>query len=414
MLKRKNKINVDLSAQIDGCTQQLAETQARLGAFEQMVENMPVNVMTLDLNDFTINYANKTSLNTLKQLEHLLPCKFDDVVGSCIDIFHKDPAHQRRLLSDPSNMPYETKIELGDETLAFSVAPIRDESGEYIGPMLTWNIVTQQVRIANRVKDVVEVVASASTEIESNAQLMSATAEQTSRQSSAVAAASEEATSNVQTVASAAEEMSSSIDEISRQVAQSAEIAGSAVEEANKTNATIQGLAEAAQKIGEVVDLINDIAGQTNLLALNATIEAARAGEAGKGFAVVASEVKSLATQTAKATEEIANQIGAMQSVTSESVEAIKGIGTTIERINEIATTIASAVEEQGAATQEIARNVQQAAQGTQEVSSNISEVTKGVSETGQASGQVLEAASGLSKQADELKTEIDAFIESL
>ncbi len=261
---------------------------------------------------------------------------------------------------------------------------------------------------------VLEMVASASTELESTAKSMSATAETAQQQSTAVAAASEQASTNVQTVASAAEELSSSISEISRQVAESTRITSQAVSDTEKTNSQIQGLAEAAQRIGDVVKLINDIAGQTNLLALNATIEAARAGEAGKGFAVVASEVKSLANQTAKATEEISAKIAEMQSATSLSVQAVQGIGQTIARINEIATTIASAVEEQGAATQEIARNVQQASAGTAEVSTNIVGVTKAANDTGAASTQVLGAAGELSKQSESLRGQVDTFLSKI
>ncbi|HEX9463059.1 MAG TPA: HAMP domain-containing methyl-accepting chemotaxis protein [Alphaproteobacteria bacterium] len=261
------------------------------------------------------------------------------------------------------------------------------------------------------VKGIVQMVSSASTELETTAQSMSATAEETQRQSAAVAAASEQASTNVQTVATAAEELSASITEIGRQVSESARIAGQAVDDASRTNTQVQALAEAATRIGDVVKLINDIAGQTNLLALNATIEAARAGEAGKGFAVVASEVKSLATQTAKATEDIATQIKAIQGATTDSVQAIQGIGQTIGRINEIATTIASAVEEQGAATKEIARNVQQASSGTNEVSSNITGVTRAATDTGAASNQVLGAAGELSKQSESLKGQVEAFI---
>ena len=261
------------------------------------------------------------------------------------------------------------------------------------------------------VKGVVQTVSSASTELQSTAQSMSTTAEETQRQATAVAAASEQASTNVQTVASAAEELSSSIAEIGRQVAESTRIAGQAVEDAGQTNAKVQTLAEAAQKIGEVVKLINDIAGQTNLLALNATIEAARAGEAGKGFAVVASEVKSLAMQTAKATEEIGTQIAAIQGATGEAVTAIKQIGGTIGRVSEIATTIAAAVEEQGAATQEIARNVQQASRGTTEVSSNIAGVTQAAGETGAASAQVLSSSGDLAKQGEALRHQVDSFI---
>jgi len=261
------------------------------------------------------------------------------------------------------------------------------------------------------VKGVVDEVSSSATRMQTSAQSMSATAEETQRQATAVAAASEQASTNVQTVASAAEELSSSIAEIGRQVTQSARIAGKAVEETKLTDASVQGLAETAQKIGDVVKLINDIAGQTNLLALNATIEAARAGEAGKGFAVVASEVKSLANQTAKATEDIAAQVTAIQQATGGAVTAIKGIAATIGEINEIATTIAAAVEEQGAATQEIARNVQQASKGTSEVSENIAGVTNAANDTGRVSTEVLGAAGDLTKQSVKLREEVERFL---
>ncbi len=259
-------------------------------------------------------------------------------------------------------------------------------------------------------KTVLQTISTAAHQMQDTAKILAGTVEETGQRSAAVSAASEEASSNVQTVAAAAEELSSSIGEISRQVQESTKITSGAVEEVTHTNRTVQSLAEAAQKIGDVVNLINDIAGQTNLLALNATIEAARAGEAGMGFAVVASEVKSLANQTAKATEEIAAQISSMQSATTASVEAIKGIGTTIGRVSEIATSIASAVEEQGAATQEIARNVQQAAAGTSEVSSNIAGVAEAASETAKTSTQVQEASEALAQQAEVLRVEVDKF----
>jgi methyl-accepting chemotaxis protein len=379
-----------------------------------MVDQMPVNVMTLDPKDFKINYINATSKATLKTIEHLLPVKADQVLGSCVDIFHKNPEHQRKMLADPKNLPHTANIKLGDQTLRLMVAAITDEKGAYVGPMVSWQVLTDQINVANRVREVVDAVASSSTELRGTAESMSAVAEQSNRQASSVAAAAEQASHNVQTVASAAEELSSSINEISGQVSQSATIARKAVEDAQRTNQTVQGLAEAAQKIGEVVNLINDIASQTNLLALNATIEAARAGEAGKGFAVVASEVKSLANQTATATEQIGNQISSMQSVTQEAVDAIKGITETIERINEIAGGIAAAVEEQGAATQEIARNVQEASKGTQDVSQNIVGVTQAAQETGKASEDLLGASGELAKQGDQLKTEITEFMKKI
>jgi len=265
-----------------------------------------------------------------------------------------------------------------------------------------------------QVSTILEGVSSAATELRSSAESMSSTAEETSSQSTAVAAAAEQASANVQTVATAAEELSASINEISRQVSQSAEIAGNAADEAKRTDEQVQGLAMAAEKIGEVVGLISDIAEQTNLLALNATIEAARAGDAGKGFAVVASEVKNLASQTAKATSEIETQISDIQSATQEAVAAIQSIGKTINDVNEITTTIASAVEEQSAATQEIARNVEQASAGTSEVTTNIASVTEAAGETGHAAGQVLEAAGGLSTQAETLRNDVQKYLEEV
>ncbi len=261
------------------------------------------------------------------------------------------------------------------------------------------------------VKSIVDGVSSASTEMQSTAEAMSTTAEQTRSRAMAVASAAEEASSNVQTVASASEELAGSIQEISRQVAQSSKMAGEAAEQADQTNGQVEGLVEAAQKIGEVVNLIQDIAEQTNLLALNATIEAARAGEAGKGFAVVASEVKSLATQTGKATEEISQQISGIQAATTGAAEAIRAIAKTVAEINGIATTIASAVEEQGSATQEIARNVQEASSGTQEVSDNIAGVTTAVDETGQSAAHMLTASGELAKQAHTLSDQVEAFL---
>jgi methyl-accepting chemotaxis protein len=258
---------------------------------------------------------------------------------------------------------------------------------------------------------VVGAVNSAAAELQATAQSLSSTAEETAQQSNAVAAASEQMTQNVQTVASATEELSSSIREIGNQVSESSRIVGGAVSQAEDTNVKVKTLAEAAQKIGDVVTLINEIAGQTNLLALNATIEAARAGEAGKGFAVVASEVKNLATQTAKATDEISGQIRAIQDATARSAQAIEDITQTIGRVNEISTAIASAVEEQGAATQEISRNVQEASTGTAEVSTNITGVTQASAQTSAGSTQVLSAASELARNGEKLRQEVEAFL---
>jgi methyl-accepting chemotaxis protein len=264
------------------------------------------------------------------------------------------------------------------------------------------------------INEVVGAVSASATELQATAQSLSATAEETAQQSNSVAAVAEQMTQNVQTVASATEELSSSIGEIGNQVTESTRIVGSAVIQAEETNAKVKQLSEAAQKIGDVVTLINEIASQTNLLALNATIEAARAGEAGKGFAVVASEVKNLATQTAKATDEIAGQVKSIQESTDSSATAIQAISQTINRVNEISTTIASAVEEQGAATQEISRNVQQAAAGTSEVTSNIVGVTQASQQTSAGSAQVLAASQELAKNGERLKREVETFLHSV
>jgi methyl-accepting chemotaxis protein len=262
-----------------------------------------------------------------------------------------------------------------------------------------------------KVGQLVGSLSAAADQMEATARDMSGTAEQTNGQSALVAVAAEQASANVQTVATAAEELHSSIAEIGRQVAQSSQIAIKAVSEARRTDATVHALAEGAQKIGDVVRLITDIAGQTNLLALNATIEAARAGDAGKGFAVVASEVKSLASQTARATEEIAGQITEIQKSTHEAVTAIQTIGGIIGEISEIATIIAAAIEEQGAATQEIARNVQEAASGTQDVTANITGVKNTATQTGEAATRVLGAAGQLAREADQLTSEVNHFL---
>ncbi len=357
---------------------------------QQMLDQMPINAMMCDAETFTITYANHATFETLGKLRHLMPIAPEDLVGSSIDVFHKNPTMQHRLLGDRKNLPHHAKIKLGDEVLDLRISAMENAKGEYIAALLTWSVVTRNVKMADDferdVKSVVDGVSAAASEMQATSETMAAGAEETNSQAATVAAASEQ--------------LAKSIEEISSQVARSSEIAGHAVEQARESNAQVKGLAEAASKIGEVVQLINDIASQTNLLALNATIEAARAGEAGKGFAVVASEVKSLANQTAKATEDIGNQIKSIQGATDGAVAAIGSIAQVIDQISEISTAISSAVEEQGAATQE--------------VTSNIAGVSQASGETGHAASETLSAAGELSKQAETLSSQVDHFLEDI
>ncbi len=333
------------------------------------------------------------------------------------------------------------KVVNGDLTLEVGYADRKDEIGAHAGAMRAFtDSRVEAVRLRDERRDgearatadrkaemqrladefqaavghIVEAVSSASGELEVAAGTLTQTADTTQQLSGIVASASEDASANVQSVATATEEMTSSVNEIARQVQESSKIAGEAVEQAKKTDARITQLSAAAGRIGDVVKLITAIAEQTNLLALNATIEAARAGEAGRGFAIVAQEVKALAAQTAKATDEIGTQISSMQSATQDSVAAIQEISGTIGRIAEIATAISAAVEEQGAATHEISRNVQQAAQGTAQVATNITDVNRGASETGTASSQVLGSARSLARESGNLKVEVEKFVKTV
>jgi methyl-accepting chemotaxis protein len=378
---------------------------------KRMVDKMPINIMMCDPDTFEINFMNETSLNTLRSIENLLPVKADKVLGSCIDIFHKSPAHQRGLLANPKNLPHRAKIKLGTEWLDLNVAAIVDNQGNYLGPMVSWSVVTQQVRVADQVQQIANAVAAASTELSQNSDVMGKTIATANEQSAHASAGAGQTLANVQSVAAAAEEMNTSVREISSNMTKSRVAVEQVAEKALSADKATQSLDLAAQSMGNIVELIQTIAGQINLLALNATIESARAGDAGKGFAVVASEVKNLANQTTKATEEIAKEIGNMQIVSKDVVAALAAIRTSVEAVKEYVTGVASAIEEQTAVTKEISSNMQTAATGVDHISGNISSIAKATQQADESTRQVQEAARMLSVQAEQLNNEMKVLV---
>jgi len=455
-------------------------TEAKLRAeeqklFAQMVDAAPINIMYCDLN-LTIQYMNETSRTTLGRLEQYLPVKIDRMVGSSIDIFHKNPSHQRRMLADPKNLPHRANIALGPENLSLLVTARYDASGRYIGPMLTWELITEKLALEKAAKDMAErekaaaeelahkvnslldvvdaaargdltrvvtvqgedavgrlggglskffatmrtsvsaialnatSLGAASEELSAVSKQMTFNADETSTQANVVSAATEQVNRNIQTVATGTEEMSASIREIAKNASEAARVATSAVKVAETTNSVVGKLGESSADIGKMIKVITSIAQQTNLLALNATIEAARAGEAGKGFAVVANEVKELAKETAKATEDISQKIETIQADTRSAVIAIGQIGQIISQINEFQNTIASAVEEQTATTNEISRNVSDAARGSGEIAQNITGVARAAQGTSAGAGDTDRAAGELSRMAAEMQRLVGQF----
>ena len=369
-----------------------------------MVDQMPTNVFLCD-RDLKIIYLNPAATATMEKLESYLPIKASELLGANIDVFHKQPEHQRRILSDPTNLPYRARINIGDEKADLLVNAIYDAEGNYVGPMLTWEIITEKVLLEERIRGTVEVLATSSEEMIATSDQMGSNAGVTSSQANSAVRTAEDINENVQAVSSGIEEMGASIKEIAKNATDAARVADEAVSIAEGTNTTISSLGTSSAEIGKVIKVITGIAQQTNLLALNATIEAARAGDAGRGFAVVANEVKELAKETGRATEDIGQKIEAIQVDVKGAIEGIARISEVIHHISQVQGSIAYAVEEQTITTNEMGRRVADAAKGTNEVAGNIGGVAEAAKSTNAGVDSMRQAATDLAKLAADLQT---------
>jgi methyl-accepting chemotaxis protein len=457
----------------DQTKRQRVETE--LGRVLSMIESCPTCIICGDP-DLTMQYVNPSGKRSLQALERVLPFKASEVTGRALTVFFERPSEVSRLLADPANMPHRARVSFGGETLDLEVSATYDHQQQYIGPMLTWAVVTEQLaaertieeahareqreaaQLRDKVDSILAVVraaaggdltrqidvhgsdaigqlgtelagflrdlrgsigeiaghadtlAAATEELSAVNRSVSAAASKTSVEAQVVSGASDEVARNIQTAAAGTEEMSASIREIAKNAADAAKVAQEAVHLAERTNGTMAQLGDSSHEIGKVLKLITSVAQQTNLLALNATIEAARAGEAGKGFAVVAKEVKELAKETARATEEISQRIEAIQGDTGRGVSAIREIGAIITRISDIQTVIAGAVEEQTATTNEMGRNISDAARGSSEISQTIASVARATQETSDSTGSSERATSELAALASDLRRLVKRF----
>jgi methyl-accepting chemotaxis protein len=368
-----------------------------------MMEKSPINTM-MATPEGIFTYMNQNSMNTLKSLQQYLPDKVENFIGKSIDMLHKNPEVQKRIIRDPRNLPHKALISVGPEKLNLFVTAIMDGHGNYIGPMVNWEIVTDKVNLVSNLTKASDDLAAAASNVFSISSNLSAAAEETSAQANTASVASEEVNAGVQTVASNMDEMVSAIKEITKTTNEAASMTAEAMRLAKNTNTIINKLGDSSMDIGNVIKVISSIAQQTNLLALNATIEAARAGEAGKGFAVVANEVKELANQTAKATHEITKKIETIQDDSKNAVDAIAEITIAIEKVNGFTGNIAASVEEQAATTNEVTRIISESAEGVKQINENISQVSLAAANTGKDAGQAQVAAKGVGETAELLK----------
>ncbi|MDQ6988311.1 MAG: methyl-accepting chemotaxis protein [Mariprofundaceae bacterium] len=394
------------------------QQQAKTFRLQQVVETSPQATMVADRESLVITYMNPAATRLFQSIQSFLPCPVDKIVGQCIDIFHKNPAHQRGLLSSESNLPMAASFTAAGRNIRFKSYALNNSMGEWDAFMVSWEDATEQVQLAdnfeNNVGVMVKELIDAATEMQSSSESLSAMAEQSTHQAESVAGGATEANQNVANVASATEELSSSILEISRQVNDAVAMSAQAVTDAETTNQTVGKLSSVSEEIGQVVRVITDIAEQTNLLALNASIEAARAGEAGRGFAVVAGEVKELANQTARATEQIATQIQAIQRESTGAASAIEKIGLTIQAMNKINESIAAATDEQNNATREIAQSVQYASDATLRVTEAIGGVSSAAEDTGRSAVDVMNVSTMIRDKGEDLAGRVRDFLGSL
>ncbi|GLK70041.1 PAS domain-containing protein [Ancylobacter dichloromethanicus] len=360
-----------------------ATERARNRRLRQMVDQMPINVMTCDRDGFIIDYANRTSLDTLQRIEQHLPITASELIGSSIDIFHKCPEVQRRLLSDVSRLPHNTRIKVGPETLDLKVSALTAPDGSYDSPMLTWALVTDAVNVANSVTSVVEDMSQTSSTMEHASAELNDLATQSEQMSSSVAAA--------------AVEMSVSFREVSQHIHSAATMTSQAAGRATSANGLVGGLVETIERIGNISALIERIASQTNLLALNAAIEAARVGEAGKGFAVVASEVKQLALQTANATKDINHQVEAVQRAGTDAAKAVEEITHNVADLSHVFTDLSAAIEEQTATNESVSQSID----GVSRISGKIL----------QTAGQVGQVSGSVSSLGERLREEMKVLL---